>query len=360
MGWSFTPHFQALNPGCEDAAGAEAVRADLRRAVEVELRRRGLWGAPPAYVGALGHARWDREAIDELAGECYLYQLARLRGLKPQLQAGADIDGFVLLNVRHFLFERQRGHDPLGYRVFEMLERAVARGLADGHLRLANPDERVRNDTIVYLGGPGSDLPLAAAESLAPLAREWNDGLLPALVTAQGRPQREAVGARLAGHLARLPEQGVRAFRFGDLLEPLKRDVRARWAALVEQTEDTTALQTDEDLVSIVRAVAPDTSFEEREHFEKLLESAARHCADLPAERGPGELLSLLSVLARHASNPESEGRPSDRTMARETGIPRHRLGVAYARLREVLAECSRAIATPRAVSDSTGPASSR
>lgn len=355
VSWSFAAHFEAIEPDREDAPGAEAVCADLRRALEVELRRRGLWAASPSYLGVLGHRRWDRDALDELAADCYLHQLARLRSLKAQLRAGAAIDGFVLLNVRHFVFERQRGSDPLGYRVYEMLERAIARAAEKGRLHRPLTGEAVRNDTVVVFA-PGGDAAPAPAEELAPVARRWNDDLLPALVTARGRPQREAVVTRIERHLAALPRTGIRAFRFGDLVEPLKNDARRRWSALGEQEEADLGFEDDGELAAPVRAVAPDLGIEEREHFDKLVECAAARLAELPAADGAGELLSLLGALARHARDPAEDEAPSHRALTRETGLPRHRLPALQARLREVLDDCRRAIEAPAPVNDRRGP----
>lgn len=350
MTWSFTAHFEALEPGRPDPPGTEAVRADLCRALEAELHRRGLWAASPSYVGVLGHRRWDREALDELSDDCYLYQLTRLRSLKAHLLAGADVDGFVLLNVRHFVFERQRAHDPLGYRVFEMIQRAIVPMVEDGRLVRRDGGERLHNDSVLAFAAGRGSVP-AAADTLAPIVRCWSDDLLPALVTARGRPQREAVVTRLAAHLEELPRLGVQTFRFGDLAEPLKCDVRYRWAALDEQ-EAAIASERDGDLAALVRTVQPDVSIEERERFAKLVECIAGRLAGLPAGRQAGELLSLLSALARNASDPESDEPLSQRSLARETAIPRHRLPALFVRLAEVMADCTRAIDGPRPVND--------
>jgi hypothetical protein len=368
VSWSFTAHFAALEPGAGSAgaepADAAAVRADLRRALEAELRRHGLWAASPSYVGVVGHRRWDRDALDELAADCYLHQLARLRGLKAQLAAGAVIDGFVLLNVRHFVFERQRANDPLGYRVFEMLERALERAGEGGRLLRPAPRERVRNDTVVAFApdgagaaAGGAEAAPAAPEALAPLARRFGDDLLPALVTARGRAAREAVVSRLVEHLATLPRLGHAAFRFGDLAAPLKDEVRRRWAALGGPDDGATAFEGEGDLAVLVRTVPPDGAVEERHRFEKLLECAAERCAGLSEGDGAGEMLSLLAALARHARDPAADEPPSHRALARETAIPRHKLPALCARLGEVIAACERAIDTPRTVNDRGRPA---
>ena len=60
----------------------------------------------------------------------------------------------------------------------------------------------------------------------------WNDELMPA--HRHGRSRQQAAGERLLRQLLELPRDGVEAFRFRDLLEPLKSDARRRWAALLD------------------------------------------------------------------------------------------------------------------------------
>lgn len=62
-------------------------------------------------------------ALDELAADCYIFiYVDRLRSLQAQLRVKPDIADLVHLNLRHFLLERQRQHDPLGIRLFDRRE----------------------------------------------------------------------------------------------------------------------------------------------------------------------------------------------------------------------------------------------
>ncbi|MES1245070.1 MAG: hypothetical protein ABUT39_25930, partial [Acidobacteriota bacterium] len=94
----------------------------LRAALVGEMKKRGLWQSPPCYLGAYGWESWDAEegtgagraqgALGELVADCYAFIFVdRLQSLKRQLLDKPDIDGLVLLNIRHFLHERQRVHD---------------------------------------------------------------------------------------------------------------------------------------------------------------------------------------------------------------------------------------------------------
>src|SRR5947199_68635 len=91
----------------------------LRAALVQEMKKRGLWQSPPSYLGVYGWESWGSEALQgsgsartqsalgELVADCYAFIFVdRLQSLKRHLQDKPDIDGLVLLNVRHFLHER--------------------------------------------------------------------------------------------------------------------------------------------------------------------------------------------------------------------------------------------------------------
>src|SRR5436309_14649242 len=122
----FTDYVRSLEPGGEpDPQRLATVRETLRGALRGELRRRGLWNAPPDYLGVYGSEGWE-DALEELLAECYAFVFVdRLRALQAQLRVKPNVDGLVFLNVRHFLHERQKEHDPVGSQVFEVLQSAV-------------------------------------------------------------------------------------------------------------------------------------------------------------------------------------------------------------------------------------------
>lgn len=363
--------------------------------LRAELRRRGLWSAPPSYLGIYGWSTWEEtdepgngragaaarwragsgDALEELAAGCYAFIfIDRLRSLAAHLQVKPDVEGLVLLDVRHFLHERQRQHDPLGYRVFVVAREAVRLALARGDLQVTAGDARVRNDTLLAFaeaadgnpaaGVPGAaDAPAAADQAAAVAAalpgsevraivQGWNDRLLPELVTAAGRAQEE-VAERLSRCLPELRQHGVLAFRFKELIDPLKADVRARWAALLQVDERPPgARPRGVDAVVAGPATAwPDSDLQMRAGFSGLARSVAAAVERLDTDARTREYLAKLwSFLSRSAVQEEvsvqtapsggalsggapSDGAPSHRKLARLLGIPRNRLPELYATL---------------------------
>jgi hypothetical protein len=341
---SFTEALRALEATDTDPiAAVDALLAGLRDALVVELRRRGLWESSPSYLGVLGSPRWDEEALDELAEECYLFNLARLRSLRAQLKVKDNVDGFVLLNVRNFVFERQRAHDPLGYRLYELLSGAAERLLAAGTLHLLAGGPKLRNGTVLGFAPEQGTAP-ATIEELAAAVSSWNDELLESLLAPAGG-DRTPGAQRVAERLASLPQRGIATFRFGDLLEPWKRDARARWARLGEDAGTRWAREESEGgaggaFVQLVRAVDPDTSVETEESFARLVDCVAASLRSGPYGGEDSELSKLWSCIASHAGDPSQAEAISQRAVAAATGLPRHRLPALYAELGLIVEAC--------------------
>jgi hypothetical protein len=316
------------------------VRDELRATLRGELRRRGLWNAPPDYLGVYGSKGWE-EALEELLADCYSFIFVdRLRALQAQLQVKDNIDGLVFLNVRHFLHERQKEHDPLGSQVFEVLQSAVRKAVSEGELHVLAGDPRVRNETVLGFRLDADTAALVSADFRSRVAL-WNDGLLPDLVTLRGRRQEEVV-QRLRERLADLRDDGAEAFRFKDLIDPLKADVRARWAALLDQEAgEATVERGDDDAVQVVPLTPPDTGFEERQLVRKLvacvLEAIARLHVNETTRRYLTTFWQFLRVQA--ASGP-LEGRLSQRRVAELLRVPRERLPELRETLGHLLEQC--------------------
>lgn len=303
----------------------------LRATLVGEMKKRGLWQSPPSYLGAYGWESWDSEApqgsgraqgaLGELVADCYAFIFVdRLQSLKRQLQEKPDIDGLVLLNIRHFLHERQRAHDPLGFRIFEMLQAAAEEAVSSGALHILAGDRKIRNDTLLGFD-PAADPPSTPSD-LEPIVLRWNDELMPALVTARTR-QQAAVVRRLREHLLDLPRRGIAAFRFKDLLDPLKRDARERWAALPAP-----------DL--------PESTDESRQSFEDLTRCISASIDGVEADsRTRGQLRTLWNYLWRQHREEGQEGGldapPSYRQLGQRLNISRERLPVLFALLRQLV-----------------------
>jgi hypothetical protein len=349
----------------------------LRSVLVHEMKRRGVWQTPPEYLGVYGHERWDAEegardprapdrgaalaqvgALGELVADCYACVFVdRLPGLRRRLADHQEIDGLVRLNVRHFLHERQRHHDPLGFRIFELLHGAVAEAVARGALRVAAGDERIRNDTLLAFetGTPERNPPA----DLAGAVMRWNNELLPALMTARSR-QQAALVERLAQLLLELPRQGVHAFRFREILDPLKSDARRRWAALLADPPGEGSVAGAADPAGGQPAALIESPGQSRRSLRQLDHCVSAAIGRAPAdERTRTQLAALWQHLRRQQQGDETRddpdedglpgagpGRTSHRQLARQLEISRGRLPALFALLRKLVAQC-RACRTP-------------
>ncbi|HVS00475.1 MAG TPA: hypothetical protein VMW27_27865 [Thermoanaerobaculia bacterium] len=331
----------------------EEVWTALRRLLVSELKRRSLWSLPPACLGIYGCAAWaDPDAVEELVADCFVFVFAeRFRSLKAQLRHKPNVDGLILRNVRNFLHETQKRHDPVGFRVFSVLRSAVRGVLSAGELQVIAGSLVVRQDTVLAFGLGVSPEEAVRLEELRPHALAWNDDLLPDLITARGWDVRQ-VTARLERHLLRLAAEGIRAFRFHDLVDALRQDARARWRAVwVHTPEGIPPLLEEEGFATVARLVESPGE-DERESLHRLLaclEQSVEQVTEPPA-RSRDYLQRLLVFLKSHAADAPEErdapgrGLPSYRQLSQLLAIPRERLPDLFHTLLKLADACRRKI----------------
>ncbi len=204
-----------------------------------QMRARGLRSAPPSYLGVYGGASWEEEGLlDELIGDCYTYIFVRrLPGLIKQLMVRPNIDGLVVRNVQNFLHDTQKKHDPLGYRVFEVLESALQLAVDARSLYVLENGPKIRNATILSFSRwtqPKVVPQLSHPPDFSLQVKVWNDDLMPDLIRAKGKARR-TLEVGLKERVVRLSEDGVKGFRFKDLVDPMKHDVRQRCGAMLSE-----------------------------------------------------------------------------------------------------------------------------
>jgi hypothetical protein len=325
----------------------------LQAALGAELKRRGLWHSPPCYLGVYGYERWDAEetvgdpmshawcrtrpiqsALAELVTDCWAFIFsARMQSLKLQLTDKENIDGLVLRNVKNFLHERQREHDPVGFRVFERVQGALADAVSRRALYVLGGDPRIRNNTVLGFERDG-ELRLPSQE-LGPIVARWNDELLPGLVTARGREE-AAVLERLGGLLLGLPRQGFPCFRFKDLVDPLKSDARQRWAAFLAREDSGGRVECAPDQIQVLRQVLPECAVESRQSFEYLIRCVSVSIDHLEVDpRTRGYLTALWSALQQQQEAPLSH-----RQLSQQLQIPRERIPALFTILKQIVARC--------------------
>lgn len=328
----------------------------LRTALRTELRSRGLWTSPPRFLGVIGADRWDEEALEELTEDAYVFNFVdRLRSLRAQLEVKPNVDGLVLLNLKNFLYERQRRHDPLGARLFGTLRAALRELVAAGTLAVVHGPPEIRNETVLRLSGTASESKRRKTQprsspSLEELTADWADDLLPGLITARGGRYDEVI-ADLEGKICSLRHLGPEELSVRELLDPLRTAVRARWRALrVSRGADVgvaRASEADDLFGDVRRRYRPDTEVADAEAFEKLTECVERHVRSLDSDERTIEYLSnLWRFLRIHAAG--ERDLPSRRKLGEQLGIPRNRFPELYDALGAFLKSCRKLLLEPR------------
>ncbi len=337
----------------------------LSRAVKRELHRRGLWDSPPRFVGIEAAEVWNEEAVQELVAECYIFIMQRLRTLHQHLKLKPSIDGLVLLNVRHFLYERQKSCDPLGFRVFDIARSAVRQATVNGTLRVVAGDRRIENSTVLeFLGrvtatetvtetaAAGAAVTETGVETkrlLQDSCRSWVDALMPDLLLAHGR-QREAVACRLAQSLATLDPQHQRTMTFKALVDALKAAARVRWKAVwvheqgrVEPLEKGETRRGFRGLSASPNSavVFQQLAYEDEESFQVLVRKVSEAVESAPATVQHRRYLpQLWKFLCTSSADPGTVAVPSRRRVAELLGIPRYLLPELYGQLGKIIERC--------------------
>ncbi len=325
----------------------------LRAALTFELQRRSLWTSPPSYLGVYGWESWRQQsghtgctasALDELLVDCYSFIfLKRLARLKAQLEVKPEIEGLVFLYLRNYLHDRRKHYDPLGFRVFEVLRVAVRGAVAAGELHVLSGDSKILNQTI--LAFDAGDNPRVAFEQshLGAIVERWNDDLLPDLVNAP-RASRRRLIERLRRHLLDLEASGVRVFRFKDIIDPLKQDARARWAAIFE-LDGGACTSPGGEPAAVAHRIQPDCRLEEVESFMEFTGSIADRLELLDVPKKTHRYLRRLWCFLRTFAGDERMDRlPSNRKLSSLLGIPRDRLPGLYEILRQAIGDPAGAI----------------
>lgn len=350
----FTEYVRSLDSREEPPTVEEigCLLAELRKVLAGELRRRNLWSQPPSYLGIYGTQSWTEpytdqgDALDELTEECYVFVfLDTLRSLRAHARTKPDIDGLVVLHVRNFLHGLQKKNDPLGFKVYDVLRAALLHLVEQGSLHVLRGSRKVRNDTVFGFGtlenperpgDPYSDSDVGS----------WSDEIVPALLGARGETSAEAV-SRLVERIAELPEHGARVFRFRELVNPLKDDVRARWSKLLEELQGELAPDVDGDdetgerIVRLIAVTQPENAFEQREWFERIVDCVDQGLRGLDVRAKAREYLKRLwSFLRGYALDAGSEKLPSQRQLSELLDIPRERFSELYEILGSLLEQC--------------------
>ncbi|MCH9647431.1 MAG: hypothetical protein K0U98_04275 [Deltaproteobacteria bacterium] len=387
----FSRYLQALETSPEPSEEAfEEVWKEFRRRLRRVLQRRGLWQQPTPYLGVMGSSTWadSKQALDELVADAYAFVfLDRLNSLQSHLEANGRIDALVVQSLGHFVQERQSKHDPLGTRAFTVLNKAVRQASEARELFISpgsKRGKRLGHSTVLSFEEGGEGVAREVRNLLAEEVPRWNDDLLPSLVVANSTAFNRLL-VTVRGKIAALEQVGIDSFRFGDLLDPLRSDLRDRWSRRFSGAFQSTLGEAGEELVLLADwpGTKPGEEFEERESLRALTRCVAAGIAGWPTkERTRKDLRRVWRLLLSraqgganiHQEGREEEGRedlalsshqassavdscastelrdeigekkrldiPSQRQVGRLLGIPRSRISSLYKVLGQLIQSC--------------------
>src|SRR5262249_9517066 len=161
-------------------------------------------------------------------------------------QAGNSVEALLRQKIKWFLLDRQRKHDPVGYRAFMNLVAVVEAMITAGAATATNlVRRRVRNPTILRLTSTGHALP-ASRNELARLIDSdpaWQPVLL--RLGKLGKGAQELLRKRLD----QFSSLGVAAFQVGEFGALLKERVRAANEAWHRPSPNVPSVSEPDDLI---------------------------------------------------------------------------------------------------------------
>lgn len=290
---------------------APQVLPELRRLLRQRMRRRNLLLARPAYLGYAA-PNWVRdEAWPDLVGDCYLFILRRLESLRNQLRVRDDICGLFVLNVDHFLSERQRRYDPIGCAVFGNVEGGVRQARDAGDVTVEEVvGDRRQNASVVRFPRTPAEAETAEAETLRQIlnaAPGWREAMSDLeRITRKGQ-------AWVATFLQQLHAAGIEAVRVRDLVRVVAD--RLRSDRLTGRDHSRTGVTVNEDEVSLesILISKPDPSVIDRDRWEWLKQKVHQRISGLERQsRLRSRLAGVFATLAQWIDEGREDFRQAD------------------------------------------------
>lgn len=308
----------------------------LASLLRAEMRRRGLFTAPPRFLGIVGQSFNDQDTFTDLLYDAYVFAiLDRGAALRRRAKNG-DIDGAVRVNVRLFLFERQREQDPVGYRVFDIARDAARQMVGEGRLKIVSEAEDGKIHAGSVLALPPFE-PADVTETLDDeLVARWCELLMPDLVMSY---RRRGVVSRLYALISELTGSDVSAFILRGLVEPLKALARRRAVALLTGGESAPG----DGASSIDLLVQPSAEFEQRQALKHLLDclrGSIDRRGSMKERNYLHRLLDFLAFWSAMMDEGAARGRPGDAELSRQLDIPRGRLPQLFTTLSDMASAC--------------------
>lgn len=351
-----------LRRALETKSDEDRVRfmAALGRMIERRLRAIEMWNQKPEYLGYPDVGDWNDVYPSGFEGHTAEYASASptidflTDCLTPALDAGGtmanalrlgeEVGGYITIMVRNFLTDRQKNHDPVGYRVFKNLEAVAealeARGVVKVSDRSGERHPRIRQASRVQFVNTTAGETATHTDLIEIVLAA------PSLSGCLHKLAKKGVGAQrlLCPAIEDLPKSGIREFMFGELLTPLQarvREVVLRWAGDSPSVAPKPGSKAEEKLAEKTRTAAATGSYPTLDEYLAALAPDVRVAIDteVPQERTRAGLHRILDDWFNHLAERGAEGddHPPFTEWATRLGVKRATLGDHVQRLREII-----------------------
>ena len=327
-----------------DGPVLEGLLSRLRATLRKELVARGLWSSSPGRLGIHGYESWSGDrarAVDELVSDCLCEAiLYRLPTFEPFLKIQENVEGLVLRAVRNFLYDRQRGNDPLGGRAFEFVRDVVRQAIETGRLELVEGGPGIHNS--VRLGFKGaSRVRLEPDAEVDQKVATWvRHVAVPDFLRklSRGHKGQRKLVSQAVEQLAELEgEIGAASFLFKTLVDPWKYELRGYWLSTL--TLDLPASDT---------ASAADrskgSSFEDRQAYlalKRCVEAGIDTSNEVEEVKDRLHLLfETFETLSAESQGTISPREVGDRNLERLLDIPRRHIRTLRRALKDLVRSC--------------------
>lgn len=239
---------------------------ELALVLKREMKQRGIWTIPPSSIGIeyLDWKNWgQKEALENLACHCYEYIMPRFPNFITYLNRGHNIDALIRTNIKHFLTEKQKKGDPIGYAVAGNVKAAVQESLQN-NMMFAHPENSLGNNTVLTCSKT-PDIPIDKSQLRKIIHRFQDWGTLRLQLVQQNQKARK----KLTEILSQLSKYGILSVQYGDLMKIIKEDCRQEWQALGDPEETVIEYQND-DTAQRVHLVQADTSHDDWKEWHSL------------------------------------------------------------------------------------------
>ncbi len=330
--------------GPADGPVLDGLLSRLRATLRKELVARGLWPSPPGRLGIHGYESWSADrgrALDELVSDCFCEAiLYRLPTFEQFLKTQENVEGLVLRAVRNFLYDRQRGNDPLGGRAFEFARDMVRQAIEAGRLQLFEGGPRIHNSSRLGFKGESRERLEPDAGVDQKVATWVRHVAVPDFLRklSRGHKGQRKLVSQAVEQLAELKgEIGAASFLFKALVDPWKYELRGYWLSTLTL-----------DLPASGTASAVDrpkgSSFEDRQGYlalKRCVETGIDSSSEIEEVKDRLHLLfetfETLSAESQGRISPRDVG---DRNLERLLDIPRRHIRTLRRALKDLIRNC--------------------